>query len=82
MKNLSKIIFATSAGIIVGGVIGLLFAPEKGEKTRKDISKKSKKILRKIKDQTGKKKLTELKKEFEEQLDKINEKIKNFVNID
>jgi gas vesicle protein len=82
MKNLSKIVIATSAGLIVGGALGLLFAPEKGEKTRKDISKKSKKLLRKINDQMGKEKLTELKKEFEEQLDKINEKIKNFVNID
>jgi gas vesicle protein len=59
-----------------------LFAPEKGEKTRKDISKKSKKLLQKINDQMSKEKLTELKKEFEGQLNNINEKIKSFANID
>ena len=82
MKNLSKIIIATSAGLIVGSALGLLFAPEKGEKTRKGISKKSKKLLRKINDQMSKERLTELKDEFEEHLNKINENIKNFVNID
>ena len=82
MKNLSKIIVAASAGLMAGGALGLLFAPEKGEKTRKNISKKSRKFLRKINDQMSKEKLTELKKEFEGQLDKINERIKSFGNID
>lgn len=82
MKNLSKIIIATSVGFIAGSTLGLLFAPKKGKKTRKDISKKSKKLLRKMDDQMSKEKLTDLKKEFNEQLDKINEKIKNFANID
>ena len=82
MKNLSKCIVAVATGVALGGTLGILFAPEKGEKTRRDISKKGKKLLRKMNDQMGKEKLTELKKEFEEQLDKINEKIKNFVNVD
>lgn len=82
MKNLSKIIIAASAGLMAGGALGLLFAPEKGEKTRKNISKKSKKLFRKINEQMSKEKLTELKKEFEGQLDKINERIKSFGNID
>lgn len=82
MKNLSKIIIATSAGLITGYALGLLFAPEKGEKTRKDISKKSRKLLHQINDQVSKEKLTELKNEFEGQLGKINEKIKSFVHMD
>lgn len=82
MKNLSKIIVAAAAGIVVGGVLGLLFAPEKGSKTREDISKKSKKVLGKINDTLGKEKLMELKEEFEDQLGKINERIKKFANID
>ena len=82
MKNLSKCIVAVATGVAIGGTLGIIFAPERGEKTRKDISKKSKKLLRKINDRVSKEKLTELKKEFEEHLDKINEKIKDFVNID
>ena len=82
MKNLSKIIIASSAGIIAGYALGLLFAPEKGKKTRKDISKKSKKFMRKINDQVSMEKLTELKNELGGKLDKINEKIKSFANID
>lgn len=81
MKNLSKVIVATAAGIVVGGALGLLFAPEKGNKTRKNISKKSKKVLSKVNDQIGKEKLIELKEEFETQLDKINDRIKKFAGI-
>lgn len=82
MKNLSKIIIASAAGIITGYALGLLFAPEKGKKTRKDLSKKSKKFIRKINDQVNMERFTELKNEFGGQLDKINEKIKSFAKID
>jgi len=81
MKNLSKVIVATAAGIVVGGALGLLFAPEKGYKTRKNISKKSKKVLNKVNDQLSKEKLMELKDEFESQLDKINDRIKRFAGM-
>lgn len=82
MKNLSKIIIAASAGVITGCAIGLLFAPQKGKKTRRNISKKSKKFMRKINDQVSKEKFTELKNDFEGQLNKLSEKVKNFANID
>ncbi len=81
MNNLSKIVIASAAGIAVGGALGLLFASETGIKTRKDISKKSKKILGKINDHVGKERLIELKEEFEDQLEKINDRIKKFANI-
>lgn len=79
MKNLSKVIIASSVGLITGAALGILFAPESGKKTRKGINKKSKKILKKI-DEAGKEKLAELKKGFDEQLEKANEKVKSFVN--
>ncbi len=77
-KNLMNVIIAAAAGLVAGSALGLLFAPESGKKTRKNISKKSKKYLQKINDQMDKKKLTDLKKDFEEQLNKANEKIKSF----
>lgn len=74
MKKFTNIIVAAAAGFAAGSAMGILFAPEKGEKTRNNISKKSKKYLQKINDQMSTQKLKELKNEFEGQLNKINEK--------
>ncbi len=81
MKNLLKITIAASTGVIVGCAIGLLYAPKKGKKTRKDLSKKSKKFLRKINAQLNNERLAELKDDFDSQLDKIHEKIKDYSTI-
>ena len=35
---------ALAAGVAVGAVLGVLFAPEKGEKTREDLLNKGKKF--------------------------------------
>jgi gas vesicle protein len=37
MKNSAGIIAAFLGGAIVGGILGLMFAPESGEETRKKI---------------------------------------------
>jgi gas vesicle protein len=37
MKNPSGVLVAFIGGAIVGGVLGLLFAPESGEETRKKV---------------------------------------------
>ena len=61
MKNTSKILIALGAGIAIGGVLGVLFAPDKGSETRHKIAEGSKKFAdkfgRKIK--LGKEKLQE-----------------------
>ena len=61
MKNTSKILIALGAGIAIGGVLGVLFAPDKGSETRHKIAEGSKKFVdkfgRKIK--LGKEKLQE-----------------------
>ena len=45
MKNTSKILIALGAGVAIGGLLGVLFAPAKGEDTRKKISEGSKKLV-------------------------------------
>jgi gas vesicle protein len=40
MNSTSKIIASVLAGVAAGAVLGLLFAPEKGEETRRRISEK------------------------------------------
>ena len=40
MNSTSKIIAATLAGVATGALLGLLFAPDKGEETRRKIGEK------------------------------------------
>ena len=48
MKNTSKILVALGAGIAIGGVLGVLFAPDKGSVTRHKIAEGGKKIADKF----------------------------------
>lgn len=74
MKNTSKILIALGAGLAIGGVLGVLFAPDKGSVTRHKIAEGGKKIAdkfnRKIK--LGKQRLQEefanVNSEMEEEL--------------
>lgn len=42
MNNTAKILIGIAAGAAVGAVLGILFAPAKGEDTRENILKKGK----------------------------------------
>lgn len=42
MNNTAKILIGVAAGAAVGAVLGILFAPAKGEDTRENIMKKGK----------------------------------------
>ncbi|MBK9570804.1 MAG: YtxH domain-containing protein [Chitinophagaceae bacterium] len=44
MKNTSKVLIALGAGLAIGGVLGVLFAPDKGTVTRHKISDNGKKL--------------------------------------
>lgn len=64
MKNSVGIIAAFLGGAIVGGVLGLLFAPESGEETRK-----------KIVDALEKKGIKLSKKEMDDLVDEIKSQV-------
>jgi len=74
MKNTSKILIALGAGVAIGGVLGILFAPDKGSETRHKIAEGSKKLAdnfkRKIK--SGNEKLQE---EFRKMNDVMEEEL-------
>ncbi|MGE5109054.1 MAG: YtxH domain-containing protein, partial [Sphingobacteriales bacterium] len=44
MKDISKILIAVGAGVVAGGILGILFAPDKGAETRHKIAEGSKKL--------------------------------------
>lgn len=45
MENVSRNILSLAAGVAVGGVLGILFAPQSGKKTRKDIQDKASDLI-------------------------------------
>ena len=49
MTNTSKILIAIGSGLAVGGLLGVLFAPDKGSVTRKKIAEAPKELADKIK---------------------------------
>ena len=70
MKNTSKMLIALGAGLAIGGVLGVLFAPDKGTETRKKISEEGKKLADKVKH-----KFNKGKEEFERVNGKVEELI-------
>lgn len=60
-----KVVLGTLAGLAVGGILGILFAPEKGSVTRKQIMDK------------GNDYADELKSKYNEFADTISEKLQS-----
>jgi gas vesicle protein len=66
-------------GAVVGGAMGILFAPQSGEDTRLELSKKGKKLykeMRKNAGEVGKKlepTIREVQKQVGEKLDEVKE---------
>lgn len=48
MKNTTKILIALGTGIAMGGILGVLFAPDKGENTRHKLAENGKKFAEKV----------------------------------
>ena len=63
MKNTYKILAAFALGAVAGGVIGILFAPDKGSETRLKMNEKGKKVAHNVNELMvkGKEKFNSLK---------------------
>ena len=66
MKNTSKILIALGAGVAIGGLLGVLFAPAKGNETRKKISEGGKKLVDRFNKQ-----MKEGKQKFQKELSNV-----------
>jgi gas vesicle protein len=73
MNTLAKIAIATGAGLVAGGVLGVLFAPDKGENTRKKIADSGKKMT-----DTVKEKMSSLKVNIKGKADAVKEGMEEF----
>lgn len=78
MNTTGKILIAVAAGAAAGVILGVLFAPESGEKTRNKISEEGKKLADNLayRFRRGKEKLNDLKDEIK---DTVKEKVGEFV---
>ena len=71
-----------AAGAAIGGILGILFAPDKGSATREKIADKARDASDTVKDyvSAGKDKLEEIKNNLEAKLGKVNQKLKETKN--
>jgi len=74
MKNTSKVLIALGAGLAIGGILGVLFAPDKGENTRHKIAENGKKIADQFK-----RKVKEGKEKMEEHLSRVNGELEEVI---
>jgi gas vesicle protein len=68
MNNTGKILTALAAGVAVGALLGVLFAPDKGSETIDKVADESKRLVEEVKDKfrRGKNKFNEMKEDIEQ----------------
>lgn len=82
MTNTNKMITALAAGVAIGSLLGILFAPDKGENTRKKIVDNGKKLTDSLKGsmKEGKNKLAGLKNGMLDKVDSIRDSVEEFAS--
>ncbi|MEY4703492.1 MAG: hypothetical protein RIR96_1389 [Bacteroidota bacterium] len=74
MKKYNGLLLSLGIGLAVGGILGVLFAPDKGSETRKKIKASGSKLANGLKDKMNvtKEKLSRYKEEVEESLNGVD----------
>ena len=82
MNKVSRVLLTVGAGLAVGAVLGVLFAPDEGRETRRKIYKKGKKLAGAVSDRIdeGKESLEDIKDVLQRQLSKVSKKLEEIRN--
>lgn len=77
MNTTAKVLLALCASVAVGAALGVLFAPDKGNETRKKLMKRGKRLVGAVDDSIaeGRESLEEVKGVLQKQLTKVNQQL-------
>jgi gas vesicle protein len=77
MNNTGKILTALAAGVAVGALLGVLFAPDKGSETIDKVTSEGKRLVEEVKDKfrRGKNKFNEMREDIEQT---VKEKVEEY----
>lgn len=80
MKNSGKILLGFISIFAIGAALGTLLAPDKGERTRRKIVRRSKGLFSSVSDSLadGKDSLEEIRDVLKDNLEKVSHKIQRF----
>lgn len=70
-----KVFLGVLAGVAAGAALGILFAPEKGSKTRRKILKKGEDYIDSLKD-----KFNDFRDDISEKFEEMKEEVSGFVD--
>ena len=81
MENPTKLLAAVLFGAVAGATLGILFAPDKGSKTRSRIAGKAEDLINDLSEkiEEGKDALSDLKKKAMETADDLKSKVSDAV---
>ena len=81
MKNYNSILLSLGIGLAVGGILGVLFAPDKGSETRKKIKQSGSKLTKTVSDKINvtKTNLDKMKEKYKMNVDGIDETGNEFI---
>lgn len=82
MTNTNKLLAAVAAGVAIGSILGILFAPDSGEHTRKKIADGTKKLSDDLLDKMneGKDRLSSVRNNMRTKVDSLKEKVEEYTS--
>jgi gas vesicle protein len=83
MKPVSSFISGLLAGVAIGGVIALLYAPKSGKETREDLKRKYEELEKEFMSLKGKasQKTSQVKDDIAKRLAELQREIENLTNV-